>query len=512
METVAPILDVAKGHPYLSLASFILGSAALVRLARSHSRPPLPPGPKGYPVIGNLLDLPPNHVWERLGELSKQHVMYLNALGQQMVILSSSKAAFDLLEKKSAIYSDRPVVMMCGEIIGWNKSLALTQYGPRFREFRKYMNKLFGTRAAVERFAPLQEKESAKFLAKIIADPGSLVQQIRKTTGAIILMIAYGYSVQEEDDPFVKVVEASVNGFSESLEPGAFLVDVIPSLRYVPDWFPGTGWKVKAKRFSQLLLDMANIPNQLVKDQMAAGTAIPSYTSQLLESKNITPEDDYNIKWSAASLYSGGADTTVSAIHSFFLAMMINPEVQRKAQEEIDRVIGNDRLPTLADQASLPYVEAITKEVLRWNPVAPLGIPHVTMEDDVYEGYFIPKGAQIIANLWQIMHDPAVHADPMAFNPERFLGDRPEPEPRATAFGHGRRICPGLLLAQTSLWLACARSLAVLNITKYVDGFGNVVEPEIHYTDGTISHPPPFKCTIRPRSEKAAALVASVEL
>jgi cytochrome P450 len=106
--------------------------------------------------------------------------MYLNALGQQMVILSSSKAAFDLLEKKSAIYSDRPVVMMCGEIIGWNKSLALTQYGPRFREFRKYMNKLFGTRAAVERFAPLQEKESAKFLARVIADPGSLVQQIRK--------------------------------------------------------------------------------------------------------------------------------------------------------------------------------------------------------------------------------------------------------------------------------------------------------------------------------------------
>ena len=107
-------------------------------------------------------------------------VVYLNVLGQEMIILNSSKAAVDLLDKKSATYSDRPVVMMCGEIIGWNKSLALTQYGPRFREFRKYMSKLFGTRASVEKFEPLQEKEIGKFLVRVLNDPGSLVQHIRK--------------------------------------------------------------------------------------------------------------------------------------------------------------------------------------------------------------------------------------------------------------------------------------------------------------------------------------------
>ena len=107
-------------------------------------------------------------------------IVYLNVLGQQMIILNSSKAAFDLLDKKSATYSDRPVVPMCGEMIGWNKSLALTQYGPRFREYRKYTTKLFGSRASVEKFAPLQEKETAKFVARVMADPGSLVQQTRK--------------------------------------------------------------------------------------------------------------------------------------------------------------------------------------------------------------------------------------------------------------------------------------------------------------------------------------------
>jgi len=113
---------------------------------------------------------------------------------------------------------------------------------------------------------------------------------------------------------------------------------------------------------------------------------------------------------------------TVSAIHSFYLAMMMYPEVQRKAQAEIDRVIESDRFPTLADQPSLPYVDALVKEVLRWNPVGPLGkffevvgpplfrerltggnplgIPHIATENDVYKGHFIPKGSTVIANIW----------------------------------------------------------------------------------------------------------------
>ena len=204
METIAPILEAANDHPYLTFASVVLGCAALVRLARWRSRSHFPPGPKGYPIVGNLFDLPPTHVWKKFGELGNRYgvlpslnssrganldayrfawvgeIAYLNVMGQEMVILNSTKAAVDLLDKRSATYSDRPVVMMCGEIIGWNKSLALTQYGSRFREFRKYMNKLFGSRASVEKFFPLQERETAKFVAKVAADPGSLFQQIRK--------------------------------------------------------------------------------------------------------------------------------------------------------------------------------------------------------------------------------------------------------------------------------------------------------------------------------------------
>jgi cytochrome P450 len=76
------------------------------------------------------------------------------------------------------------------------------------------------------------------------------------------------------------------------------------------------------------------------------------------------------------------------------------PEVQRKAQEEIDRVIGGDRLPTSSDRPNLPYIEATVKEVLRWHPVAPMALPHTSTADDEFEGYFIPKGSMLFANVW----------------------------------------------------------------------------------------------------------------
>jgi cytochrome P450 len=101
-------------------------------------------------------------------------------MGWEMVVLNSSKAAIDLLDKRSSTYSERAVLTLAGEIIGWNRGLGLMQYGPQFREFRKYMSKSIGTRASVEKFVPLLERETAKFVAEVMADPGSLVQHIRK--------------------------------------------------------------------------------------------------------------------------------------------------------------------------------------------------------------------------------------------------------------------------------------------------------------------------------------------
>ncbi|TDL26569.1 cytochrome P450 [Rickenella mellea] len=236
----------------------------------------------------------------------------------------------------------------------------------------------------------------------------------------------------------------------------------------------------------------------------------PSFTSALLEI-NSDAEGDFMVKWSAASLFGGGTDTTVSALYAFYLATLLNPKVQKNGQAELDAVVDTDRLPSFEDRSRLPYIEAIVKEVLRWNPVAPMGLPHVSAEDDVYNGYYIPKGSILMANIWQFTHDPATYHRPFEFKPERFLGAEPERDPHTLSFGFGRRICPGKELADSSIFLGIAMSLAAFNIIKARDEHGVEIKPGCEFTSGIISHPKPFRCNIVPRSEKAAALVRSVD-
>lgn len=198
-------------------------------------------------------------------------------------------------------------------------------------------------------------------------------------------------------------------------------------------------------------------------------------------------------------------------MHCFFLAMILFPEVQKKAQEELDRVIGTERLPTFTDRTSLPYVDAVVKEVLRWHPVTPTGVPHVAAEDDVYNGMFIPKGTMLIPNTWLFMHDENNYKDPHLFNPERFLDKTPELDPHVLAFGFGRRICPGRELADASIFLSIAMSLATLDSCKASDEKGNIIEPTVDFKTGIISHLAEFQCDIKPRSTRAKQLICTVE-
>jgi len=397
---------------------------------------------------------------------------------------------------------------MAGKLIGWDGSLALAPYGPRFREMRKYFQQTIGPRE-VHKWHSLLEGSITRMLIKMINNPAGLAQYARDNSGGIILMITYGYQIQKENDPLVKIAETAVDTFSRATLPAAFLVDTFPILRHFPAWFPGAGFKRTAAKWRDLTMTLLNTPYKIVTSDMATGNGRESFLRTALEEVQGDAEKEEVAKWAAASMYSGGADTMVSATVTFFLAMSLYPEVQAKAQREIDQVIGTNRLPSYKDRDSLPYLNALIKEVLRWNPVVPLGVPHRSTESQVVAGQTIPEGSILIANIWGMNNDESSYKEPHKFEPQRFLDQAEMTSPATTSisYGFGRRVCPGRELADASLWITAAFTLATVNIGKpFADG-KELKPKDVAYTSTMISHPPAFQCQMKPRSTAAKEML-----
>lgn len=335
-----------------------------------------------------------------------------------------------------------------------------------------------------------------------------------------MLRITYGYVIEPlGPDPLVNLMQDVMTNLSSAFVPFYWATDFIPALRHLPDWFPGTGFKKTARKWKSINEAVIETPYNFVQKQMEKGTyQQTSYVSEHIKAHGhgdgtgVSKEDASNIQLTATDMYGGGADTTVSTIMAFTLAMILFPEVQKKAQEEIDRVIGSGRLPGYEDQQNLPYNSAVAKEALRYFSVVPAGLAHRTEEEILFRGYRIPKGSFILPSIWWFSHDPEVYKDPLVFDPERFLEPRNEPDPGNEAFGYGRRVCPGRHLATESIFLTTTRLLAAFTITKGVDENGKEIDVECKATPGLISHPVEFSYGITPRNKKYEDLIRKVEV
>ncbi|KAJ8126114.1 hypothetical protein O1611_g7525 [Lasiodiplodia mahajangana] len=499
------------------VATFLVIVVKVVSAIFGKKRGPLPPGPKGLPLLGNIRDLPTGgqREWEHWLKHKDLYgpISSVTALGTTIVIVHSAELVSELFDKKSAMYSARAQFQFA-KLIGWTNSLPIIQPDKMHRYQRKLARGIMGTPAAVAPYLPLQEVEVDRFLFRVLQTPELFLDHIRTEAGAIILKMVYGYTVEpHKPDPLVQLVDEALEQFALSTVPGSWFVDIIPALKYVPEWVPGTGWKKIAREWRNTLEETAGKPLLWARQQMARGDHRKSLVAEFYQDKgdDLTPYDNDALKWLTISLYGGGADTTVSTVTVFFLAMTLFPEIQVKAREEIDRVIGTGRLPSYSDMESLPYVTAIATEAARWHPVAPMGVPHAAAADDIVNGYHIPKGAIIIPAVWWFTHDPDVYPDPMKFDPTRYLGPNPQPDPSDFVFGYGRRICPGRYLAITSVWLTVARSLAVFKISIGLDKNGREIDPPVGFSPGIISRIDPFTATIKPRSPQHEALIRQVE-
>ncbi|KAF7299009.1 Cytochrome P450 [Mycena indigotica] len=442
------------------------------KLLNSKTNLPYPPGPRPLPILGNSRQIPASSPWFTYHEWAQQYgpIVHLKAIGEHILVINSAKVADDLLEKRSNIYSDRPDIPMI-QLMGWDFNIGFMKYGDKWRKYRRLMHHL---------------------------------------AAAIMMASVYGYDIQPVNDSFVSLVRAAVERLGESVFPGAVAVNKFPWLRHFPGWLPGFGFQKFCADTRVINTRMKEVPYEFAKHNMLEGTDTTSVVARIL----ISGKHDDNvelIQGVAGLAFAAGADTTVSAISTFFMAMALYPEVQAKAQRELTAVVGAHRLPEISDRQRLPYVDAVYREVLRWRPVLPLSVSHATSKDDVYDGYFIPKGTQVVANIWSMCHDESIYAEPDKFKPERFLDDDGglvnDPRMNILAYGHGRRICVGRHMADETVWAVIASVLHVYEIGKVKDLSGNDIDIVVRFSGGIVSHPEPFPCSITPRSENEKQLV-----
>ncbi|EPS94254.1 hypothetical protein FOMPIDRAFT_1134729 [Fomitopsis schrenkii] len=496
------------------LLSGLLSATAYLLIQRTaRTTKPYPPGPRGWPVIGNLLQIPQVDPWlvysawaDKFGD-----VVHLSALSDHLVILNTAQAAKDLLDGRSTIYSDRPssVGSPLTWLSGFGIELPMLSYNDQWRKQRKIVAQSFNA-SMVPRYHAIQEHEAHGLALGILQHPETLVSQTKTRIAAIIMRVTYGYTVTGEDDPMITVPFAAMDNFGSATEPGMWMVDFIPQLRYLPRWMPGASFLRIADEFNALEHRASWSPYLWCKQRVVQGTEETSLVATALSQAGgqLDAEDEAALVWAASSGLGGGLDTNMSTIFTFLLAMMRHPDVQAQAQEEIDRVMGSDRLPTIADRPSLPYVRSVIAEVFRWYPAVPTGLPHALRQDDVYGDYLLPKSSIIIPNVWRMTHDPAVYAHPDKFQPDRYGGDDGEMRKVIDlVFGFGRRACPGVQFAEGSIFAIVSTILATSVVVPKTDGQGHAIVPPMEYTSGIIAFPKHIVCDVKPRSARAQQLL-----
>lgn len=493
-----------QAHSNLSLAGLALILLLVWRLLgnsafKTRLSPPLPPRAPGYiPVLGHLLRVAsPMKMRQSLLDWGQQYdgrPVFRLQLGQHSVmVLNTLQAVEDLLAKRGAIYSGRPMDFT-GRHFFTDDSTALTPYGKTHRLSRTIINKAYSPAAAK---APptlaLIERESNKLVQRLRrriddGDQGrKLALDWEITVYAYSLVFSNMFGGREVDPSIIRPAMDAVTKITKSKSPGPPLATAFPLLEKLPWVLNSTVAWVQGAR--QELLDiftpcyaeaMDNVRRQ--REYAERGELPPEdlriepdcHARNVAEAQLDGKINPARAAWLIAGLISASGDTTQSSISWTLNYLAEYPHIQDKArrllssfvteggEEEVEEEWGDGvsfadpRTPEQIDAAR--YIWALIKEQSRISPAAPTSGPREVDQDDVYDGMSIPKGSMILLNLWHLSRDPKVFPDSLRFDPERWLTcDKVEYvcdlAHDVAPFGFARRVCPGLYMAGQSMQL-----------------------------------------------------------
>ncbi|KAL6224270.1 hypothetical protein ACLB2K_003125 [Fragaria x ananassa] len=418
-----------------------------------------PPGPKPWPIIGNLnLIGPLPH--QSLHKLSQTYgpIMQLKFGSYPVVIASSPEMAKQILKTHDHVFASRPQTA-AGKYTTYNYlNITWAPHGPYWRQGRKfYLSELFNSKR-LDSFEYIRVEENRAFLSRLCAlsgKPVTLKENLSRLTLSIISRIVLGkkyFSVSESETSIV-----TLNEFQEMLDELFLLNGVLNIGDWIP-WLELFDLQGYVKRMKALKKKFERFHDHVFGEHRANKEGVKEYVPKDLVDVLLKLADDPNIevklnydsvKGFTQDLIAGGTDTSATTVEWAMSELMNQPHLIGKATEELDRVIGRERWVEEKDIAQLPYIDAIMKETMRKHPVAVMLAPHLALEDCNVEGYDIRKGTRVFINTWSIGRNSSVWEAPEEFKPERFLGNTIDVKGHnfeLLPFGSGRRMCPGYSL------------------------------------------------------------------
>ncbi|KAG0704889.1 cytochrome P450 [Suillus ampliporus] len=460
----------------------IIGVIARVYL-KSKSGLPLPPSPPTWRLRGHFL--PRRNACVTIAGWIEEYgpLITIRSRLQNTVVIGRYEAAVDIMENQGKSVADRPRMVAIAEILRGGLSLGFQPFGEREHRMHKALHTHLQPRAA-EAYEPLHMSHAKDTILDILDDPYNFQNHIQTYVATTIMKVAYGKTTPTSaTDPEVTEASQLIKMTGEMLQPGAYLVDSIPWLKYLP-WY-GRDLKRGFERGNKLYKGQLN----RVKEQMQINVDIgPSFAKHMLESGDLYGLTEAEMATLVASFLEAGVGTTTVALCTVLMAAACFTEEHATVQAELDEIIGRHRAPTFVDQESLPRIHAFILEALRWRPVVPMGFAHRTTKDVIWENYCIPAGTTVSGNHWAISRDPEVYPEPHVFKPQRWIDDqgRLRADPKYFVYGFGRRVCPGQYVADRSVFINSVLIFwafrLTLDPTKPLDDMG--------YMNGEISKRP----------------------
>ncbi|XP_070800392.1 cytochrome P450 2G1-like [Pituophis catenifer annectens] len=469
---------------------------------KSSARGRLPPGPPPLPLVGNFLQMKAFKTLSSLLKLREKYgpVFTVYFGNRPIVVLCGYEAVKEALIDKAEEFSGRKT----------NPTLQKTfqDYGvafaneERWKQLRRFSLTILRNFGMGKKSIEERIQEEAQFLLEEFQrtqkKPFNPIFLLSCAVSNVICSIIFGDRFDYKDKEFLALMKMMNDSFRQMSNSWAQFYDIYANLL---KYFPGPHTKI-----SDILEDMRLFIARRVKknketlDPNSPRDYIDCFLIQMEKEKD-NPDSEFNqknLEMTTLNLFFGGTETVSSTLRYGFLLLMKYPEVQAKMQEEIDRVIGQNRIPNIEDRSQMPYVDAVIHEVQRFSDLIPMNVAHAVTRDTEFRGYLIPKGTEVFPVLSTVLHDGTKFKSPEGFHPENFLDEKGclKRNDAFVPFSAGKRICLGEGLARMELFLFFTTILQRFRLKP-------VVEPkDIDLTPqevGIATVPPLYELSVIPR-------------